>query len=345
MVVGVGLVGTGYAARKRAEAFSNHKQMRLVAVSGAHHDRTQAIAQTYKVGRGEIADNIAPEVAIELEWQTVIQRADVDLVVVSTRNHLHSQIVRAALTAGKHVVVEYPLALEVAEAEALVELGRSQQRLLHVEHIERLSGIHSTIQSALAQIGRSCYCYSSSFKGEHPAPQRWSYSVTEFGFPLIGALSRIQRLVDLFGVVETVHSTCQYWDSAGQPFVPSPQKPRYAAVLCKAQLLFASGLWADVVYGKGACFWSRERRFDVQGTEGRLVVDPDGGQLIRVDGSQPLTVGSRRGLFSKDTAMVLDALEHHQPLYITPDESVYALRVADAARRSAENGAWIRVEG
>ncbi|MEB3232394.1 MAG: Gfo/Idh/MocA family oxidoreductase [Leptolyngbyaceae bacterium] len=342
MVVRVGLVGTGYAAQKRAEALGKMDRALLVGVSG-QGDRPHGIAAIYHTGRTNAALGTDHEVRIASDWSTLVQRADIDLVVVATRNHLHGAMVRAALMADKHVVVEYPLALAVEEAESLIELGRSRQRLLHVEHIERLSGIHTTLQKALPQIGIPRYCHSTSFKGDNPAPQRWSYNALEFGFPLVAALSRIQRLIDLFGAVESVHCTCQYWNSDGQRFTPSPQQPMYAAVLCSASLRFFSGLWAEVVYGKGECFWSRERRFDVHGSTGRLLLDADGGELILANGRQALMVSSRRGLFAKDTAMVLDAIAHHQPLYITPEESLYALKVADAARRSAEIGRSVEV--
>ena len=49
-----------------------------------------------------------------------------------------------------------------------------------------------------------------------------------------------------------------------------------------------------------------------------------------------IDIGSRRGLFAKDTGMVLDHLHTGAPLYVSPNESLYALKVADAARRSAQ---------
>lgn len=47
-------------------------------------------------------------------------------------------------------------------------------------------------------------------------------------------------------------------------------------------------------------------------------------------------IDSRRGLFTKDTAMVLDHLTIGTPLYVTPAASLYRLKVADAAKQSAK---------
>jgi biliverdin reductase len=71
--------------------------------------------------------------------------------------------------------------------------------------------------------------------------------------------------------------------------------------------------------------------------------DGDEGKLIKDDETTPIEVGGRRGLFAKDTGMVLDYLIEGTPLYVTPEASLYALKVADAARRSAETGQTVLV--
>jgi biliverdin reductase len=74
------------------------------------------------------------------------------------------------------------------------------------------------------------------------------------------------------------------------------------------------------------------------------LIDGDQGLLVRVDQTQALDMGSRRGLFAKDTAMVLDHLTQGTPLYVSLQDSFYALQVADAARRSAINSETITLE-
>ena len=55
-------------------------------------------------------------------------------------------------------------------------------------------------------------------------------------------------------------------------------------------------------------------------------------------------IGSRRGLFAKDIAMVLDHLTIGTPLYVTPEASLYSLKVADAAQQSAASGNTIKID-
>lgn len=320
----VGLVGTGYAAKLRAEAIQSRPDATLLTVAGSDPARTQEFSQTYGA-------------AAASSWQELVADDRVDLVVVATVNRDHGAIVRAALEANKHVVVEYPLSLVVTEAEELIALATDRNRLLHVEHIELLGGVHQALKAALPQVGTPFYARYATVNPQHPAPAKWSYQPELAGFPLVAALSRLNRLLDIFGKV--AHVSCQ------ARFQQQEMSPYYTACLCTAQLQFQTGLLAEVVYGKGETVWRSARSLEVHGTAGALFFDGDEGKLVQLQGEQPISVGARRGLFAKDTAMVLDFLQTGAPLYVTPQESLYALRVADAARRSAETGQPIAING
>lgn len=197
--VRVGLVGTGYAAKLRAEALVADQRTNLVAIAGHQPENTTAFAQQYQT-------------AALTSWEELVQRSDIDLVVISTINRDHGAIARAALTQGKHVIVEYPLSVNVKEAEELIALAKSQNKLLHVEHIELLGGLHQALQENLPQIGDIFYVRYSTINPQHPAPRKWTYHHDFFGFPLIGALSRLHRLTNLFGKVFSVNCHQRYWE-------------------------------------------------------------------------------------------------------------------------------------
>lgn len=314
--VRVGLVGTGYAAKLRAETLQKDARSSLVAVVGHTLEKTKAFSQTYQ------AEALG-------SWEKLVELSDLDLVIISTINRDHGAIARAALETGKHVVVEYPLSLDVAEAEELIALAQAQNKLLHVEHIELLGGLHQALKQHLPVIGTVFYTRYATINPQRPAPRKWTYHPELFGFPLIGAISRLHRLTDLFGSVATVSCQNQVW-GADSEF--------YKACLCTTQLSFTSGLVAEVTYGKGETLWQDERKFEVHGEKGGLIFDGDSGILIQGEGTTPIELGTRRGLFAKDTGMVLDHLFEGAPLYVTPAASLYTLKVADAARRSAQTG-------
>lgn len=329
-MIRAGLVGTGYAAQRRAEALAADERSHLVAVSGHSAERVQEICAAHK----------AEAMTSGLELAT---RPDLDLVIISTVNRDHGAIARAALESGKHVIVEYPLALDLQEAQSLVSLAQQTQRLLHVEHIEILSGIHQALLQRLSQIGQPFYVRSINLRAEQPDPSKWSYDPLLVGFPLVGALSRIQRLTHLFGAVSTVSCQSRFWLRSGEMVEHPDISEPYEACLCSAQLRFQTGLIADVVYGKGSAIGQTERQLDIHGKTGLLRLERSRGWLIQNGQEQELPVGSRKGLFAQDTRLALEAIwampqQANAPLYVTAEQSLYALTVADAARRSALTG-------
>ena len=312
----VGIVGTGYAAQTRAEILKSDWRSQLVALAGHTSDKTKAICQRLNVDACG-------------GWEELVKREDLDLVVISTINRDHGTIVRAALEQDKHVIVEYPLSLNPTEAQDLIKLAQQQHKLLHVEHIELLGGLHTAIKTAIGDIGQVFYARYVTISPKHPAPDKWTYQHSLFGFPFSGALSRLHRLIDLFGQVQTVNGQSRFWNE---------QADSYKACLCTAQLQFDNGILAEAVYGKGEIFWQAENTFTLYGEKGTLVFTPQQGQLFQGETVQTIEVGSRRGLFAKDTQMVLEHLLHHTPLYVTASESAYTLKVADAIKQSAQTG-------
>ena len=313
----VGIVGTGYVARRRAEAFQADPRARLVAIAGRDLQRTQNFAREF-------------DAEASASWQELAARPDIDLLVASSINRDRPAIVRAALENDKHAIAEYPLALDPQEAEKLVALARDRDRLLHIEHIELLGGLHQAMRQHLPAIAPPAYARYVTISPKHLAPQSWTYNKELFGFPLIAALARLRRFTDLFGNVASASCQQRYWDAEEPGY--------YHSCLVATQLKFSSGLVAEVTYGKGEIFWQGTRCFEVRGERGTLLFDGSEGLLIDSSGQTPIEVGSRRGLFVRDTQAVLDALFDGKPLYSDPMASCYALRVADAARRAAEMG-------
>lgn len=317
MTIGVGLVGTGAAAKRRAAALQGEPRGQLVAVRGRDRARVERFAAS--LGAQPFVE------AAEL-----VALPSVDLVIVATVNCDRGEIVRAALTAGKHVVVEYPLALEPQTAWELVALARERQLLLHVEHIELLGSVHAIARECLPRLGPIFRARYRTVAPKHPAPRRWSYHREQLGYPLCGALSRVHRVLDLLapsqGAAVAVAGRSRFWDGGDGYF---------RACWCEAEWEFAGGAVATVAYGKGEAFWLPERVLEIWGERGRLALSAERGALIDAAGVTDLSVAPTRGSFAADTTAVFDYLETGTPLYVSVEASCRALEIADAARRAA----------
>jgi biliverdin reductase len=334
----VGLIGTGYAARLRAQALVADRRSQLVAIAGRDADRVATL-----IAGLELEAESKETIKGGADWRQLIESGAIELLVVATVNGDHGAIVRAGLEAGLPVVVEYPLALTYAEGRALLDLARSRGLMLHVEHIERLGGLHQALVRELPRVGQARSVRYATVNPQRPAPEKWTYSRSAFGFPLVGALSRVQRLTHAFGSVASVTAQARFWD--GDQVLGSVDTgeadrgaDRFTACLCEAQLTFASGVMGSLVYGKGDCFWRSERCLEVIGTEGMLRFEGEQGAYLGPNGEEVLEVGGRRGLFVRDTTNLLDHLLDGLPLYIEAEESLYALAVAEAIAQAAESG-------
>ena len=310
----VGIVGTGYAAKRRAETFIEDERSQLCYVTGHTPEKVAEFCQSYNVSSYE-------------NWQELVTDESLDLVVICNANQLHGEITKLALENNKNVITEYPLSLDYLEAVKLLQLAEKKEKLLHIEHIEILGGMHRAVQRYLPKIGRVFYGRYTTIDSKKPAPKRWTFNQQLFGFPFKAALPRIHRFTHLFGEVKTVNCHHKYWERE--------EKGYYHGCLCDAQLLFKNDLIVDLIYGKGDIFIKSDRTFELHGDKGQIIFEGMGGKLITEAGTQPIELESRRGLFAMDTRMVLDYLFDNKLLYIDPKSSLYALEIGEAAYQSA----------
>ena len=90
-----------------------------------------------------------PYVKIVREARDIFHDPNIDLVLVNTPDHTHYEYTRAALEAGKHVVVEKPFVQEIREGEDLIELAHKTGKILTVFQSRRWEGDFLTIRKII----------------------------------------------------------------------------------------------------------------------------------------------------------------------------------------------------
>lgn len=90
-----------------------------------------------------------PEVAVVGNPAELINAPDIDLVVIATPNELHHNLAKQALQAGKHVVIEKPFTISVAEAQELIQIAQQRNLLLSVFHNRRWDGDFLTVRHCI----------------------------------------------------------------------------------------------------------------------------------------------------------------------------------------------------
>src|SRR6266516_1916908 len=97
----------------------------LVAVANHRRETAAAFAQEHGIPR------------VTTDWEALAAAPDLDAAIVATPNALHAPQTIALLRAGKHVMVEKPMATTVAESDAMIEASRASRASLMVAHCWR----------------------------------------------------------------------------------------------------------------------------------------------------------------------------------------------------------------
>lgn len=113
----VAIIGCGLIGQKRAKALAG---CQLVACADVMADRAETVAR------------LAPGAQAVADWRTVIERQDVDIVIVSTTHDLLADITLAAVSADKHVLVEKPAARRAVELDPVIAAARRGRVLVRV---------------------------------------------------------------------------------------------------------------------------------------------------------------------------------------------------------------------
>jgi biliverdin reductase len=191
------IVGSGGMGHTRAAHLAQHERATLTCVSSRNHVTGNTLAGKHGV----------PFVG---DWQEAIRRDDVDAVFVATHNDSHAPIARAALEAGRHVFVEYPIATALDAADALIALAGRSGKVLHVGHDQAFVGWHQAIKHEAASLGRL-----HAVNGVLATPSRgggrsvWRNKSLS-GPPFMVGIAYVFHLVDAFGPAEWVEGTSTY---------------------------------------------------------------------------------------------------------------------------------------
>jgi predicted dehydrogenase len=118
------MIGSQFIAAIHAEAFRDNPRAQLIAAASPTESHLKAFADKHHTPH-RFAD-----------YRRMLQMPELDMVVVGAPNHLHCQMVVDAASAGKHVVVEKPLCMNLAEADRMIEAcGRAKVKLMYAEEL------------------------------------------------------------------------------------------------------------------------------------------------------------------------------------------------------------------
>jgi UDP-N-acetyl-2-amino-2-deoxyglucuronate dehydrogenase len=134
----VGIVGCGSIGRMHLRALHATARARVVVVSSRQEERARAVATE------EGCDYTTDPGAL-------VTRPDVDLVSITSSSGSHAGIALAALAAGKHLVIEKPMAMTTADCRAILEAAAARGRVVSVISQRRFEATHQIVKRLLGE--------------------------------------------------------------------------------------------------------------------------------------------------------------------------------------------------
>lgn len=276
-----GIVGVGIAGRARAKAIASDPRSTLEAV-----------------WRGRFAEETGAPLCSSFEELL----ARTEAVAICSPTELHPEQARAALDAGRHTLVEFPMAPDAATAAALFGHARARGLVLHEEHIELLDAPTGTLRAHV----RPDTVRSATITFERPGPEGATPAALAIGN--VARLHRVAAIAGPFARVEHVHA--------------EPGR-------LVADLVLETGALVRATFQQ-APYFSRRTVMELDTVAARWTQIDD--QLLR-DG-MPVTLVGLGGLFVRDQRTVTARILDGAVSYVSESRILHVMDVVDLLGRS-----------
>ena len=302
------------------------------------------------------ADHAGVRVVATLD--EMLRDASIDLVVLATPDALHEPQALAVLDAGKHVVVDKPLALSVAQAERMAARVEARGRLLSVFHNRRWDADFLTLRRLLATgtLG-DIVQFETHFDRFRPQlQQRWKDRRDGGVWQDLGP-HLLDQVCVLFGMPRSIHADLCVQTPGRAAFDYAHATLDYGrlrVIVHLSQSTPAHGLRFAVHGTRGSYI---KHGLDVQEDQSKAGLrpgaegwgeDPSPGQLWTVQGetvAAPVVVANVAGDYRHYYAGVRDAVRAQAPNPVPVSQALDVMRLLDAGLLSAREGRVVPVGG
>ena len=271
------------------------------------------------------------------DWRDVLARDDVDAVDICAPNALHAELAIAAAEAGKHVLVEKPMATTVADADAMVAAAASAGVVLMAAHNLRFAAPYAAAAKAVAD-GLVGAVVGVRVAMGHGGPEGWTREAGWFRDP---ALSGGGALLDLgIHVADLVRAVTGDEVTEVSAFLrrPAPDAVEESGVVAMA--LRGGGL--GTLSASWAVRAGADHQLLVQGTAGTLTVERGQAVVRPADGGDKVVVEPPSPAPDLLANFVAVCRGEAAPV-VGPRDGRDALAIIEAAYESAASGRAVAV--
>src|SRR3990170_2050493 len=336
--VRVGVIGCGgIAERAHIPNLLAEPQVRLEALSDINEGKLLAIQQKFNF----------PKDKSYTDYGKVLDLKDVDAVVIATPTHTHAGITLKAIEAGKHVFVEKPLSVTVAQAEAIVESAKQAKIKVMIGYQHRFVSSHRIAKRYL-RTGKIGVPFFGEVHSESLIVKPEEGILLDYGDHLIDLLC---WYLDTSKVEEV--AALSYVDKESA-------KEKHAIIIMR----FANGVLGriGVFFMESFSSWAASDRYvKILGTRGKLAVSltgptitlyKEGSLMSRLRGPHtfmprgavqeklPLTDAAYR----EEMHDFIQSIPQDRKPSIDADKGLMVQRIVDAVQRSIADKKFVKVD-
>jgi UDP-N-acetyl-2-amino-2-deoxyglucuronate dehydrogenase len=256
--IGFAIIGSGSIVETHVQAIADLDDAVLVAIFGRSAEKTQQLAAKYHC---DCYTNL----------QEMLQRPDINVVTIATPNGTHADFGIAAALAGKHVLIEKPIDINLAQADKLIRTCQEQAVKLGVVFQRRYSEGAMAMKELLEQgkLGKLLFggCYIKLYRSQEyydSALWRGTWALDGGGVLMSQGIHYIDMLQYFMGDVAEVTAQCGTFGHAGLEVEDT----------AVATAKFQSGA-LGVIEGTTCAYPGLVSRIDIYGTEGTAVIEND----------------------------------------------------------------------
>ena len=341
MAVRFGLIGFGAWGNCHSQAIANTPDAELVAIAAKSESTCESARKAF------------PDAAIYADYRELLARDDVQVVDIVLPSFLHHQVASAALQAGKHVLLEKPMCLSVADCNDLIQLAKQNGCLLAIGHELRLSSLWSKVRELIDEgfVGDPQYVLVELSRNPYrQGADGWRYDIDRVGNWIL------EEPIHFFDFARW------YLESAGDPVSvyasANSRQPDHPELQdnFSAIVNFPGGKYA--VVSQTLSMFEHHQTVKVAGTEGSLWASWSGAMdrtrhptffLKASDGNQvrEIPIDKITGEvyeLEDQIAMLVSAVRDGQPLRATGEDGMWSVAICLAAQQSVDSGMPIEMK-
>jgi myo-inositol 2-dehydrogenase / D-chiro-inositol 1-dehydrogenase len=329
----IGLIGYGAWGSHHASAISESGEFEIVAVCSRSETSRQTASEKLRV-------------STHADYRELLARADLDVVDIVLPTHLHREVASAALAAGKHVLLEKPMAATQADCRTLIDHARSTGKVLYIGHELRHSTQWGRMRGLIEEgsVGTAQYATIDIWRRPYrPGASGWRYDPQRVGS------WTLEEPIHFFDL------GCWWLREAGRPvsiFARGARRPSSPPGLwdnLSAIVSFESGAHLTVTQSLATA--EHHMSAKVVGTTGAAVAFWDGEmdrtehplcslKLIREGHLEHIPIAPSGELFELRAELrhFAAVIRGETAPAITPEEGALAVAVCEAAERSIQTG-------